>query len=322
MIRILNAEPDDYSPEARRVLQSIGELDEQSFTHEELLHTLPQFDVLIIRLKFHIDRQVLEAARPRLKVIVTATTGLNHIDVESAHQLGIEVLSLRGETEFLRSVSATAEHTWALLLALARHLPQAFESVQRGEWDRDRYKGMQLSGKRLGIVGLGRLGRLVARYGLSFNMKVLAYDPFQTEWVPDVIRCASLTALLEQADVLSLHVPLNDETKNLIGAAELQKLSSSSLVINTSRGEVVDESALIAALQSGHLAGAAVDVVTGEHEQAGLPTSPLLNYLQIHQNLIVTPHIGGATYESMAATELFMAKKLKRFVETSPAFHS
>jgi D-3-phosphoglycerate dehydrogenase len=313
--RILNAEPLGYCDEARTVLNQVGDLVEASLNRFELLSQLPNYDVLIIRLAHQINREIIDAGHG-LKAIVTATTGLDHIDIDYAHSKGIAVLSLRGETDFLRTVSATAEHTWALLLALSRRIPHAYAAVQRGEWCRDAFRGHELDGKRLGLVGLGRVGCKVARYGLAFGMAVAAYDPYATGWVDGVAHCQTLAELLSQSDVLSMHVPLNDETAGMLGADELALLPQGAMLINTSRGEVVDEKALVQAIEVGHLVGAALDVVTHEREPEQRRCNPLLAYVCTRDNLIITPHIAGATHESMAKTEVFMAHKLLSFLES------
>ncbi len=311
MIRLLNAEPLNYSEDARRLLQGLGELDERWLNQAGLLECIGNYDVLIVRLGFRIDRELLEAGH-RLRAIVTATTGLDHIDLAHAAQRGIAVLSLRGEYDFLRSVPATAEHTWALLLALIRHIPWAHASVLEGRWVRDAFRGHDLSGRRLGILGLGRIGAKIARYGLAFDMDVAAYDPSPAAQLADVKACGSMAELLRRSDVLSIHVPLTDQTHKLIGAAELKQLPPGALLVNTSRGAVMDEVALLAALASKRLAGAALDVINGEGDQHQLGRMALLSYARLHSNLLITPHIGGATVESMRATEVFMAEKLKR----------
>ena len=313
MIRILNAEPLNYCDEARAILHSIGELHERTLTRDELMTCLKDFDVLIIRLGFQVDREVIDAGQ-RLKAIVTATTGLDHIDVAYAQSRDIEVLSLKGETNFLRSIPATAEHTWALLLALVRRIPQAFASVCHGEWNRDAFRGHDLCGKSLGIVGLGRIGEKVARFGLAFEMQVAAYDPYRSDWLPGVYRCDSLNDLLSRSDILSLHVSLNTETRQMISHDELALLPQNAVIVNTGRGEILDEIALVEALKAGHLAGAALDVICDERDDLGRRRSPLLQYAREHTNLLITPHIGGATAESMAMTEVFMAEKLRAFL--------
>ena len=314
MIRILNAEPDNYSPEARQILTSIGELVEKRLSQAELRQWVSDFDVVIVRLGLAINREAIEAGH-RLRAIVTATTGFDHIDVQFAEARGIAVLSLKGETEFLRTVPATAEHTWALLLALMRRVPQAVESVRAGEWNRDHFLGNDLCGRRLGIVGLGRIGEIVARYGLAFGMQVAAFDPYRSNWPPDVQRCSTLDELLRRLDVLSLHVPLNAETRHMIGKRELALLTPGTVLVNTARGAVLDEAALVDALSQGHLAGAALDVIDEERDAAKRRNSRLLAYAREHSNLLITPHIGGATVESMQRTELFMAEKLRCWYE-------
>ena len=312
-INILNAEPLGYSAEARSILSGMGNVTEKEMSRLQLLEELSEFDVLIVRLAHQIDREVIDAGR-RLRAIVSATTGLDHIDVAYARERGITVLSLQGETEYLREVRATAEHTWALLLCLLRNIVPASRAVAQGRWDRDAFRGHELFGKRLGIVGLGRLGEKVVRYGQAFGMPVAAFDPLISDWMDGVRRENNLNDLLSTSDILSLHIPLTDETVGLIGAAELALLPPGAVLVNTSRGRIIDETALIEALESRHLAGAALDVVSGERDSDNHVKSQLLNYARRHDNLLITPHIGGATHESMAKTEVFMAQKLQKFI--------
>lgn len=308
--KILNAEPYQFSAEASRVLEEIGHLTSLHLDRNGLLNCIGDFNVLIIRLAFNIDREVIDAGR-NLKVLVSATTGLDHIDVEYALSKGIRVLSLQGEIDFLRTIKATAEHTWALLLSLMRNIRQASLSTLDGIWDRDLFRGHDLAGKRLGIVGLGRIGEMVAHYGLAFGMQVFAYDPYRKDWLQEVERCSDLGDILKVSDVLSLHTPLNEKTYHLIGINELKMLPKRAVLINTSRGGVLDSFALLKSLQEGCLEGAALDVIEGELDRALLMNNPLLIYAREHSNLLITPHIGGATFESMANTELFMSQKLK-----------
>jgi D-3-phosphoglycerate dehydrogenase len=312
-LRILNLEPEGYSPQARAILETCGAVTDGPLEREALLAALPAVDVLIVRFGHRIDREALDIA-PRLKAIVTAATGTDHIDAPAAQEKGIAVLTLKGETDFLRTVPATAEHTWALLLALARRLPAAAASVRAGEWKRDRFRGHDLAGRRLGLLGVGRIGSRVAGYGLAFGMQVGGYDPAPLQRVEGVQYFESLDGLLAWSEALSVHVPLEPATIGLVGAAQLAALPPGAWLVNTSRGAVLDEAALLAALESGRLAGAALDVLDGEAAlQAGEP-HPLVEYARTHDNLLITPHIGGATHESMAMTEVFMAEKLKAFL--------
>jgi D-3-phosphoglycerate dehydrogenase len=310
-LRILNIEPLDYSPQAAVALTTLGEVTNGPFSRAELLECIGAYDVLITRLAHQVDVELLNRAG-QLKAIVSATTGLDHIDLQAAEAHGVTVLSLRSEVDFLRSIPATAEHTWALLLALTRRIPYAFQSVRRGEWQRDAFRGHDLAEKTCCILGLGRIGEKVARYAWAFDMDVLAYDPVREGWLEGVARASSLDELLKKAHVLCIHVPLNEHTHSYIGSKELELLPAGALLINTSRGEVLDEMALLEALESDHLGGAALDVLCNER---GSRNAGLLAYARSHENLLITPHIGGATVESMTSTEIFMVRKLKLFLE-------
>lgn len=306
--RILNLEPAGYSTEAKRILESLGDVDEGPFNRSALLDCVGDYDVMIVRLGHQIDSEVLGRA-DRLSTILSATTGLNHIDVEKASRRGISVLSLRGEREFLNNIYATAEHTWALILALLRHLPAAHTHVTNGGWDRDRFKGTELHDKCLGIIGLGRIGTKVARYGLAFGMRVLVNDPEVTDDFSETVEQFSLEELLREADVVSLHVNYNESTREMIGENELRAMKPGSVLVNTARGEIISEEALLECLAGGHLGAAAVDVLSGENN-GWTSSRRLIEYAKNHSNLLITPHIGGCTQESMEKTEVFMAEKL------------
>jgi Phosphoglycerate dehydrogenase and related dehydrogenases len=313
-MRILIAESEGYSREALDVYRSLGEIVLADADRESLKALLPEADVLVVRLRHVIDADMLSHPR-KLKVVVSPTTGLNHLDVELLRESGVAVLSLKGESDFLRDVTATAELAWSLLLNLFRPVCAAREHVLAGHWNRDAFKGRELKGKVLGIVGYGRLGRMMALYGGAFRMRVLATDPCVNVTKEDV-SLVSLDDLLRQSDVVSLHVPLNEETSGFFDARCFEAMKPGACFINTSRGELVDERALHAALQSGHIAGAALDVLCGETSRQSdwLTSKPLLSYARSHDNLIIVPHIGGATSDSMAATEIFMAVKLQHFL--------
>jgi D-3-phosphoglycerate dehydrogenase / 2-oxoglutarate reductase len=315
-IHILVAESSEFSTKAAEQLSQVGELVLADIDRSGLLTAVGAADVLWVRLRNRIDAEVMSAA-PRLKVIVTATTGLNHIDVEEAKRRGIQILSLRGEAEFLKDIRATAEHTLALILALFRHLPGAIAHVQEGGWNRDLFKGHELHGKTIGVVGYGRLGRIVARYLRAFDVHVLAADPnVDVSSVEPGVTLAPLMQLLPEAELVTLHVNLCDETRGFFARPQFEAMKAGAWFVNTSRGELADEPALLEALQSGHLAGAALDVLCDERCD-GVRNHPLVAYARQHDNLIITPHIGGCTAESMEKTELFLAEKLCPFLASS-----
>ncbi len=312
--RILNLDPDRYAPQARAALEQAGTVDDGPLSRAALLARIGDYDALIMRFAHRVDAELLAAAR-RLRVIGTNVTGLDHIDLAAAAARGVEVVSLRGETAFLRDIHATAELGWGLFLALLRRLPAAIADVRAGRWARDDFMGEEAAGRRLGVLGYGRIGEKTMRYARAFAMPVHVYDPdpqkAQAAAAAGATAHADMAGLLRESDVLFIHTPLNETTRGLIGAAELALSPPGALLINTSRGPVLDETALLAALKSGRLAGAALDVLTGEGEEGFLARHPVRAYAAEHDNLLISPHIGGVTRQSWAKTELFVAERVR-----------
>ncbi|TAK04875.1 hypothetical protein EPO33_02660 [Patescibacteria group bacterium] len=308
-MRILVAEP-GYSQAALALLRTLGEVAYVPERTADIRALVADADVLVVRLAHRVTRDVFDAA-PRLKVVATSTTGLDHIDVAEAGRRGVAVLSLRGEVAFLRTVRATPEHTFALLLALLRRIPAAAAAVHAGRWEQDPFQGRELSGKTLGIVGIGRVGTAVAGIARGFGMRCLAYDPHLS--AEDItVRGAepvAFDALLAASDVVSMHVPLADDTVGLLSRERIARLKSGAIVVNTARGRVIDEAALVEALASGAVAGAALDVLAAE-EGSGAGTSPLVAYARDHDHVLITPHIAGTTAESLEKTQVFIAQKV------------
>jgi D-3-phosphoglycerate dehydrogenase len=305
--RILIAEPVDFSSEAVRLLQTAGEVTLAATDREGLATALAEYDVVWFRLAHRVDRAMLERAT-RCRILATPVTGLDHIDLDACAARGVRVVSLRGEVAFLEQVRGTAELTVALTLALLRNIPQAAADVRAGGWNRDRFRGRELFGHTVGIVGTGRLGKLVAGYFRAFGMTVMGYDPREDFPHDLATRVDSLAELLSRSDVISLHVSYDSWTRHLIGVQEFSAIKRGAYLINTSRGGIVDERALIDALESGVLAGAALDVLDGE--PAITADHPLVAYARTHNNLLIVPHIGGSTIESFAKTEVFLAGKV------------
>ncbi|MCS7239056.1 MAG: phosphoglycerate dehydrogenase [Thermoguttaceae bacterium] len=254
---------------------------------ESLKEALLLADGAICRSGVKITREALEGNR-RLRVIVRAGVGVDNIDLEAATRQGILVMNTPGGNTI-----ATAEHTLALMFALARRICPAYRSLQEGRWERNRFLGTELYGKVLGVVGLGRVGRAVAERAKALGMRVLGYDPFVSaakarEWGVELVN--SLRELLPQVDFLSLHVPLTEQTRNLIGREELALMKRGARLVNCARGGIVDETALLEALDSGHLAGVALDVF----EKEPCTQSPLFG----RENVVCTPHLGASTQEA------------------------
>lgn len=313
-MRILHVEPDCYDDEARRVLEAVGEVvyvrchDQRDF---ENAVWAAAYDALFVRIGLRVDDALLGAASS-LRYVVTPTTGLDHIDLAAAERRGVRVVSLRGQTEMLGTISATAEHTWALLLALLRRIPWAFDAVRSGAWDREPFIGTELDGRTLGILGYGRLGAMVARYGRAFGMHVLAHDLDEDRLA--LARSAGdepvgLDDLLTRSDVLSIHLPLNDGTAGHLDADRLRSLQRGAVLVNTSRGGLVDEDVLAELVRTGHVAGVAVDVLADDSTWAGTTSAnPLLDLAQSGAPVLVSPHVGGYATGALARTRTFVAK--------------
>jgi D-3-phosphoglycerate dehydrogenase len=242
-----------------------------------------------------------------LQLIGSPTTGTHHIDVEYANKRNISVCSLKNQQRFLSKITPTAELAWGLVLAVTRQIPQAHDSVCEGNWN-GRILGEQtprmLSAMTLGIIGLGRLGSIVAGYGKAFNMKVFYYDPYIND--DRHIRCETLHELAKLSDIVSIHAHLTKETESLVDSEFIHNMPKGSFIINTARGGIVDEDDLLNALKSGYLAGAGLDMLEGEHLpgfKERLSEHPLIKYAKNHDNLVITPKIGGCTIDAWGKTE-------------------
>ena len=246
------------------------------------------------------------AAAPRLKIISCATTGSDHIERGELEMREIPVHTLKEDGALLQNITPAAELTFALLLACARQLPAALSAVKRGDWSREDFPGVMLNGRQLGIVGCGRIGGWMARYGRAFAMRVVGYDPAATNISQD-IEPVSLEQLVETSDFVSVHVHLSDETRGLISADLFARMKPGAIFLNTSRGAIADEAALLEGLQSGRIAAAGVDVLDGEPDVA---QHPLRLYAQSHDNLLITPHCGGFSPDAVRVVCRRAAEKI------------
>jgi D-3-phosphoglycerate dehydrogenase len=311
-VKILIAEIADFSSEVVTSLQKFATVDCRDISEHEVVASLQEYDVFWFRLRFKLTADILAKAS-RCKIIICPATGLDHIDLQACAASGIIVLSLKGHINFLKNIRATAEHTVALSLSLLRHIPTAVGDTKLKKWNRNPYKGQELYEKSIGILGVGRLGSITANYFKSFGATLFGYDI--KEFDESVCqRLKTMNELFRTCDLVSVHVNLTADTHHLIGRKQLECMKPGSWFINTSRGQIVDSEALIHALKSGRLAGAAVDVIENEFQPS---TDRLLEYAAEHTNLIVTPHIGGNTYESFLKTEMFMVEQLKNHLNLS-----
>ncbi len=304
------AEPLDFPSQARLQLERHFELVEGPFSRQELLDAVRHAAVLFVRLSHRIDDELFSHA-PKLTAVASATTALIHIDEEAARKRGIAIISLRGQRTFLDGIYATAEHTFALILAVIRRIPFAHLSVCAGDWKRDLFRGSELNGRTLGVIGFGRLGSKVATYARAFEMDIVAYD--QTAKIPSWAKGCSLDELCRSADIVSLHATASAENNNMIGAQHFSAMRRGAIFINTARGELVDEAALLDALRFGRLGGAALDVLKMENSQDPADIAHALElktYARMHENLVLTPHLGGSTLKMIQKTETFLSKCL------------
>jgi D-3-phosphoglycerate dehydrogenase len=264
-----------------------------------LLHALAEVDAVIVRSATMIDAEAIARA-PRLRVVARAGVGLDNVDVEAATKAGVMVVNAPSS-----NIVSAAEHAVALLLALARNVPQAMTSLKDGQWKRSAYTGIELQDKVVGILGLGRVGALVAERLAAFDMTVIAYDPYvpSTRSAQLGVRLVGLDELLAEADFISVHLPRTAETTALISDRELHLVKPTVRMINAARGGIVDEAALASALREGRVAGAALDVFTSEP----CTDSPLFSF----DNVIVTPHLGASTHEAQDKAGTQVARSVR-----------
>lgn len=305
-MRVLVA--DGLAEEGLRRLSAGGEIVVRAGVPEdELRRLLPGFDAVIVRSRTRVPAGAVDGAG-RLRVIARAGVGVDNIDVDAATRRGILVINTPES-----STAAAAEHTFALMLALARHLPAAAQALARGEWARERFLGTELAGKTLGVVGLGKIGSEVARRALAFGMRVVAADPYVSEERARRlgVELVPWPGILDSADVLTLHVPLGPDTRALLGPDELARMKPGAFLINCARGGLVDEEALLAALDRGRLGGAALDVFATEPPGAD---HPLLR----HPRVVATPHLGGSTVEAQRSIAVEIADQVLAALRGGP----
>ena len=306
MLRILVADP--IADEGLELLKLQADVDVKlGLQTQELLRIVGEYEALIVRSETKVTAEVIKAGE-RLQVIARAGIGVDNIDLDSATSAGVAVVNApAGNTV------AAAEHTLALILAMSRNIPNAHQSLKEGEWRRSDFIGIEIQNKTLGIVGLGRVGSEVARRAQSFGMRLIACDPFVS---PDYARRMSvklltLEELLAESDFVTLHTPLTDSSRNLIGARQLSRMKPDARLINVARGELIDEGALLEALQSAGLGGAALDVFAEEPPGR----SPLLE----HPKVVATPHLGASTQEAQREVAIEAAEQVLAVLNGEPA---
>ncbi|KAF1981540.1 phosphoglycerate dehydrogenase [Aulographum hederae CBS 113979] len=284
--------PEKVSPDGLALLKKSLEVHEKKgLTPEQLLQIVPEYDALIVRSETKVTAELLSAAK-KLRVVARAGVGVDNVDVTTATQRGVIVVNSPSG-----NINAAAEHTIALMMATARNIGDACASIKDGKWERSRLTGVEVKGKTLAIIGLGKVGLTVARAAIGMGMTAVAMDPYAN---PSMAAAASVTLktslpeLLEVADFLTIHTPLIASTKGMIGAAELAQMKPTARILNVARGGMIDEAALLEALENDKLAGAGIDVWTSEPPKPGDTASRLI----AHPKVVATPHLGASTVEA------------------------
>ena len=285
---------DGLSPKGQKILQDHGiDFDSQHYELDELIKVIPDYEGVLVRSATKVPREVIDAGK-KLKLIARGGAGIDNIDHQYARSIGIPVLNTPGANSY-----SVTELVFAHMFALARFIPQANITMRKGEWNKKAYKGIELAGKTLGILGFGKIGQLTARFALAIGMKVVAFDVADVETDLDV-EIADLETVLKTADFITLHIP--KQAKPFITAKEIEMMKDGAYLINCARGGVVDEKDLLAALNSGKIAGAGIDVYAEE------PTHNL--ELTSHSRVSVTPHIGASTVEAQDRVGIQIAEKI------------
>jgi D-3-phosphoglycerate dehydrogenase len=306
-MKILITEPDNFSLKAIVALQNKFEVKTVNIqSKQELIAMISDFEVIFVRLSFSIDKEIIQKAK-KLKYILTATTGLDHIDVIYFESIGGKVISLKDETVFLGTIPSTAEHSWALLLSLIKKIPSSFHHVKKGEWNRNLFINSNLKEKKIGILGLGRVGKQVAKFARIFDMEVGFFDtvPIKSNFK----KFKTPEELFNWADIVSIHIPYTIENENFVNKELLSHSKRHSVLINTSRGGIWDEKEVAILIENGMINGVATDVLKNELDLDSIAVNPLVLLANQNYNVIITPHIAGATKESMIMTEEYIVEK-------------
>jgi D-3-phosphoglycerate dehydrogenase / 2-oxoglutarate reductase len=298
---------DPVSPKGIALLQQNPDFEvvvlDKRLPEAELVPLVAEVAAMVVRSETKITRKIMEAA-PKLRVVGRAGVGVDNVDVDAATQRGVVVMNTPGGNTI-----STAELSFSMLMALARRIPQANASMKAGEWNRKAFSGTELYHKTLGILGMGRIGTEVAKRALAFGMKVLAYDPYLAPSRAKALQVdlAELDDIFTQADFITVHMPLNDETRGMVNAAAFEKMKKGVRVVNCARGGIIHEGDLLAALQSGKIAGAALDV----YEAEPLPKDSPLRALP---QLVMTPHLGASTEEAQENVGIEIAEAIAAFL--------
>jgi len=308
MFKVLVSDPiSDFGLKQLMNANDVEVIKKTGLSEDELISIIGEFDALLVRSQTKVTERIMKAG-VKLKVIGRAGVGVDNIDLDAATNQGIIVINAPDGNTI-----TTCEHTFAMMMALARHIPQAYAKTIEGEWDRKSFLGVELRNKTLGVFGLGRIGIEVAKRAMAFGMTILGYDPFMSEEraVQLGIKIASLDEIVRAADFMTVHTPLTSETHHMIGKQQFDVMKPGMRIINCARGGIIDELALVEALDQGIVAGAAFDVFENE------PPSPDHPFLK-HPKIIVTPHLGASTFEAQENVAIDVSEQVIHILRNEP----
>jgi D-3-phosphoglycerate dehydrogenase len=300
---------DEVVESALDPLRELGEVDVKAPDRQFLLDHIHEYDAYLPALKVRIDRELARrGAAGRLRLIYTPSTGLDHLDLDALEEFGVQMECIRTEFELLDRITSTAELAFTLMLSAARKVPAGHNAAMKGVWARDLYRGHQLSGKTLGVLGVGRLGSMMVDFGRGFRMNVIGCDPNPRKRIPD-LEYLGFEEFAARADVITIHIHLTAENERFLNAERIEQMKDGVILVNTSRGKIIDEEALLAALRAGKVGGFGADVIVGEWRD-DLDRHPLIAYAREHDNVTIVPHVGGVTWEAQSMTLRFVAEKM------------
>lgn len=301
--KIINLEPKYFSDNAKKILKKYFRYIEYSSSAGKVKNQIKDADIIITRFKYKLDENLLFNSR-KLKYIISATTGLDHIDLDYTMRNNIRVLSLKNQFHFLKKIKSSSEHTWALLLSLLKNIPKSFDSVKKLNWDRYKFLNNNLYNKKIGIVGFGRNGRNIKKYAESFDMKILTYDKKD--------RKDKLHRIFKNCDVVVLTIELNDITKRIINSELLDLVKKNFYLINTSRAEIINQNHLIKKIKKNKNFYFATDFLEFKDKSLVGSSKKLIKMTKSNQ-ILITPHIAGASLESWNLCEEYLAKKIAKY---------
>lgn len=290
--------PEEYG--SVEVFKKLGSVTYFKYDRGWLIENIHKYNIIITHLFDKIDKEIINKAE-NLNIIATPSTGTDHIDKNAVYNSGIRLISLNDDRNFIDTISSTAEITWLLILACARKFPNLiYRVIKEGSWVNTDIRGIELQGKTIGILGYGRLGRKVAEYANSFKMNIIACDidkdAFKNK--PAYVKRVSMNVLLMKSDIITLHVKLNPTSRNLIGNLEISKMKYGVIIVNTSRGELIDSNAIFEGIKSGKIKAVGLDVLENEYQSSTLPHNILIEAAKNDSRIIITPHAGGSTYDA------------------------